>query len=122
MIFGRRHLEEVLRVYVARYGHRSHRGLDLGAALAAPAPAQSVSPVLPSGSVGVFVTGFDGPPLTLRVHEDPVPPGWNRTAHGIVTPFVVLHHAKAKAWRGPGDVGDLGHGGDRRSVRIVSFV
>lgn len=85
MIFGRRHLEEVLRVYVARYGHRPHRGLDLGAALAAPAPAQSVSPVLPSGSVGVFVTGFAVPPLTLRVHEDPVPPGWNRTAHGIVT-------------------------------------
>jgi hypothetical protein len=29
---------------------------------------------------GVFVTGLDGPPLTLRVHEDPSQRGRHRAA------------------------------------------
>jgi transposase InsO family protein len=39
LIFGRRHLKQVLRIYVAYYnGHRPHRGLDLRAPLAPSSP------------------------------------------------------------------------------------
>ena len=39
LIFGRRHLEQVFRIYVAYYnGHRPHRGLDLRAPLTPSSP------------------------------------------------------------------------------------
>jgi transposase InsO family protein len=40
LTFGRRHLEQVLRIYVTHYnGHRPHRGLDLQAPVVPPVPA-----------------------------------------------------------------------------------